>query len=133
MKLNVQPFKFKHFNQLVELLESQKYPDIASIQMKTLPRCGFIVTLNKQPLACGFLRRLEPCYAQIDTLVSNGYFGSQVRHEAIKLLVDTLILEAKALKLKGLVCHTSDTGIIARAQSLGFKIVPQTIIALPIT
>lgn len=112
------------------MLESQKYPDIHNIQMKTLPKIGYIATLGKQPIAIGFLRRVEPCYAQIDTLVSNAYCGSILRHEGISQVVDSLMEEAKRLKLKGIIAHTQDKGTIIRAQALGFTIVPQTIIAL---
>lgn len=100
--------------------------------MATLPKLGYIIYLGKAPIAAGFLRKVEPCFAQIDTLVSNGHFGSKIRHEGIKTIVDTLIADAKRLKLKGLIAHTLDAGTIARAKSLGFHIVPQTILALPL-
>lgn len=115
------------------MLTSQKYEGICNITMRTLPKIGYIATLNDQPVAAGFLRRLEPCFAQIDTLTSNAYFGSKIRHEGIKLVVDTLIEEAKSLKLQGIISHTADEGILQRAKDLGFHVVPQIIIALPIT
>lgn len=130
--LTIYPFKFKHLKALHSMLSSQQYEGISAITMKTLPKTGYIVFLGDQPIAAGFLRRLEPCYCQIDTLVTSAHFGSQVRHKAISFLVDELINEAKRLKLKGIVCHTSDKGILERAKSLGFHIVPQTIIALPL-
>lgn len=115
---------------LVELHETQK-SDTSILNYRTLPKIGYIATLgNKTPIAAGFLRRLEPCYAQIDTLVSNAYFGSIIRHEGIQKVVDSLIEEARRLKLEGIVCHTQDKGTLARAEALGFHIVPQTIIAL---
>lgn len=127
--MNLEVFKFKHFQLLIDLLESQKYPSIRDIEMKTLPKIGFIAILNKQPIACGFLRRVEPCFAQIDTLVSNGYFGAQIRHGGIELVVTALLEEARRLKLKGIIAHTSDPGILKRAESQGFKQVDQIIIA----
>lgn len=101
--------------------------------MKNLPKIGYLAVLNSQPIAIGFLRRLEPCYAQIDTLVSNGYFGSQIRHQGIELVVNALLEEAKSLKLKGIVAHTADSGILKRAQELGFKPILQTIIGLDLS
>lgn len=112
------------------MLESQNYPDIHNIQMKTLPKVGFIATIGKQPVAVGFLRRLEPCYAHIDTLVSNAHFGGMIRNDGITKVVDSLLEEAKRLKLHGVVAHTQDKGAMKRAEALGFHIVPQTIIAL---
>jgi len=110
--------------------ESQKYGAIDTIVYKTLPKIGYIAYHNKMPIAAGFLRRVEPCYAQIDTLVSNAYCGSILRNEAITLIVDNLINDAKKLKLQGIICHTQDKGTLSRAESMGFHIVPQTIIAL---
>jgi hypothetical protein len=131
-EISITPFKHKHLPQLIELLKTQKYNDIATISMKTLPRVGYIAFMNNQPIACGFLRRVEPCFAQLDTLASNALFGSTIRHEGIKTVVDTLLLEAKALKIKGIISFTADEGILKRAQSIGFHIVPQTVIAKPL-
>lgn len=86
--------------------------------------------LNGHPIAAGFLRRVEGNVAQLDCLTSNKHFGSIIRHQGIKLIVDTLINEAKALKLDGIIATTSDQGILKRAKELGFKVIPQTVIAL---
>jgi hypothetical protein len=114
---------------LIELHESQR-ADINILNYKTLPRIGYIATVGKQPIAAGFLRRVEPCYAQLDTLVSNALFGSAIRHEGVKKVVESLIMEAKRLKLQGIIAHTQDKGTLVRAEALGFHVVPQTIIAL---
>lgn len=113
--------------------KSQEYLHTALIDMSTLPKIGFIVMLGKQPIAAGFLRRLEPCFAQIDTLCSNAHFGSQIRHEGLKLVVNELILTAKSLKLKGIISLTVDKGILMRAKDIGFHLVEQSVIALPLS
>lgn len=117
---------------LVEMHKSQNYLNMSALSMRTLPKCGFIVTLGTQPIAAGFLRRLEPCFAQLDTLVSNAHFGSQIRHMGISLVVDTLISEAKHLKLEGIIALTQDNGTLMRASGLGFHLVEQQVIALPL-
>lgn len=128
--ITVKPFKFKYMQDLIDLHSSQKYEQLDTIEYRTLPKIGVIVYINKMPVAAGFLRRLEPCYAQIDTLVSNAYAGAIMRNEGITKVVDYLINEAKRLKIQGIICHTKDAGTLMRAQTLGFHIVPQTIIAL---
>lgn len=100
--------------------------------MKTLPKIGYMALMNGHPIAAGFLRRVEGGYAQIDTLTSNKQFGSIVRHEGIKLIVDTLVNDAKDLKLKGIIAFTKDAGIIKRAEDIGFHVVEQSLIALRI-
>lgn len=88
--------------------------------------------LNDQPIAAGFLRRVEGGYAQMDTLVSNMHFGSIVRHEGITKVVNNLIEDAKVLKLEGVIAFTSDSGILKRAKELGFYALDQSLIALPL-
>ena len=105
---------------LKEMLEDRRAPEAAIVSMKYLPKIGYIALLNKQPIAAGFLRRVEGGYAQIDTLVSNPYFGSQIRHDGIDKVVDWLINDAKDLKLNGILAFTSEESIIARAKDKGF-------------
>lgn len=129
--INVIPFKFKYLPMLLEMLEDQQYPDLKNVSMKTLPKIGYIALLNNQPIAAGFLRRVEGnIVAQLDGLTSNPYFGSQIRHEGIKLVVDRLIDDAKDMKLKGIIAFTRDNGVLARAKSIGFDTINSTIIAL---
>ncbi len=98
--------------------------------MKRLPKVGYIAFMGDHPIAAGFLRRVEGGYAQLDTLVSNAQFGSQIRHEGIKKVVDSLIDEAKVLKLAGIIAFTADVGTLSRAEAIGFHVVKQSIIAL---
>lgn len=111
---------------------SRNYEGVSNITMRTLPKIGYIVFNGKTPIAAGFLRRLEPCYAQIDTLVTNAYCGSILRHQALEMVVSTLINDAKRLKLEGIICHTNNKDVIKRAEELGFHFVQQYILALPL-
>lgn len=127
---SIVPFKFKYLPFLLEMHQSQGYDSISAINMRTLPKIGFIALMGDQPIAAGFLRRLEPCYAQLDTLVSNAYFGSQIRHQGVSLVVDELIKEAKRLKLEGILALTQDAGVLKRAADLGFHVVDQSVITI---
>ncbi len=130
VEVSIVPFKYKHLPLLLEMLNSQNYLDINKITMKSLPKIGYIALIDKQPISAGFLRRVEGGYAQIDGLTSNAFFGSKIRHEGIKLVVDELIKDAKSLKLYGILAFTADKGILSRAADLGFQTVEQTLIAL---
>lgn len=112
------------------MLNGRQYLGVANVNMKTLPKIGYIALLNKQPIAAGFLRRVEGGFGQIDGLTSNPYFGSQIRHDGINKVVDSLIADAKDLKLNGIIAFTSDSGVKVRAEAIGFHIVEQSIIAL---
>ncbi len=129
--ISVVPFRFKYLPMLLEMLEDQKYPDLINVSMKTLPKIGYIAIMNNQPIAAGFLRKVEGnIVAQLDGLTSNPYFGSQVRHEGISKVVDRLIDDAKDMKLKGIIAFTNDNGVLARAKSIGFNTISSTLIAL---
>lgn len=132
LSVNVVPFKFKHLPLLLEMLNSRSYMGIATVNMKTLPKIGYIALLEGQPIAAGFLRRVEGGFAQLDGLTSNPYFGSIIRHEGIEKVVNSLIAEAKSLQLHGIIAFSSDKGVLSRSEGLGFQTVEQTIIALPL-
>jgi len=129
--ISVVPFRFKYLPMLLEMLEDQKYPDWHTITMQNLPKIGYIALLNNQPIAAGFLRKVEGnIVAQLDGLTSNPYFGSQIRHEGISKVVDRLITDAKDMKLKGIIAFTHDNGVLARAKAIGFNTINSTIITL---
>lgn len=132
-EISIVPFKYKYFPQLIEILQDRNFPNIEQVSMKSLPRIGYMALLHNQPIAAGFLRRVEGGYAQMDTLCSNPYFGSKIRHEAIHKVVSSLIEEAKDLKLLGIIAFTTDESVINRAKDLGFQVVSAQLISLPLT
>ena len=103
------------------------------ISMKDLPKIGYICYLGKQPVAAGFLRRVEPNHAQLDTFLSNPYFGSQIRHQGMSMVTDTLLNAAKELELRMVIALTKDESILSRAKDNGFLVVNQTILAKLVT
>lgn len=130
--ISLSPFKFKHQGKLLEMHASNEYEHLSALDYSMLPKIGYIAYKGEMPIAAGFLRRLEPCFAHIDTLVSNKYCGKLLRHRGISLVVDALLQDAKRLKLKGIIAHSSDEGTISRAKSLGFCLSKDSILVLPI-
>jgi hypothetical protein len=122
IEISLVPFRYKYLKALHDLLESNDYIGISSVNMKTLPKIGYIALMNGHPIAAGFLRRVEGGYAQLDTLTSNKYFGSQIRHAGIVKVVDALLEDTKDLQLNGVIAFTRDVSIIKRAEDLGFHV-----------
>lgn len=112
------------------MLKSNNYVGVSDISMKNLPKIGYIALLNDQPVAAGFLRRVEGGYSQMDGLTSNPFFGGMIRHDGIRLVVDALIRDAKELKLQGIIAFTKDQGVLTRAKSIGFHSPQEQLIAL---
>lgn len=127
VEISLIPYKAKHFRLIQELHASNK-AHFAETN-KTLPKIGYIALLGNEPIACGFVRRLEPVFAQIDSLASNGSFGSAIRHAGIKLVVDALLEDCKQLKFQVITCWTNDKGITQRSIDHGFQVIPGIILA----
>lgn len=128
--VNVVPYNYKHYAAVQYLHETQGCAD-ASIVSDSLPEIGFVaLDEDDRVVAMGFLRLVEGGFAQIDTLVSDGTRPSDVRHEAISAVVDSIINKAKTLELKGVIALTLDKSILMRAEAIGFHVVPQAVIAL---
>lgn len=128
--MNLNRYNPSNLPALYQMLLSQKYPDIKNINNDTLPAIGYIAHTLGQPVAAGFLRMVEGGFAQIDTLMSNADLPSALRHEALCLVVDQLIADAKQKGIKGLYAHTKSKDVIKRAKLLGFKLLHQKIIVL---
>lgn len=128
--ITVTAYQPSYFDHLVMLHETQGSHISHNLEPSWLPEIGYVATEGSIIVAIGFLRRVEGGYAQIDTLVTNADLEPLMRHEGISAVVDELILKARVLELKGIICHTSDEGILKRARAIGFKSIPQTIIGL---
>lgn len=128
--LYILQFKKKHLPDLLTMHSKRENAlGEASISMQELPKIGYVAYLGKQPVAAGFMRRVEPSYAQFDTFLSDPFFGSKIRHEALKMIVDQLIEDARDLKVRGVIAFTTDEGILDRALSNGFSMVDHVLLA----
>lgn len=132
------PYNGYMLETLRKMHESQGYVDIDMLAHETLPKIGWIAMhFNDNnvgtAVAAGFLRMVEGGFAQIDTLVSNAEYSSEMRHLAISTVVDKLIEEAKKLNLHGILATSKDESTIKRAVSIGFHVISeQQLIALPL-
>lgn len=130
--VNITRVKGKHIDAIRDMHLSRNYDSMHSITMEELPKIGFISYSNSeyQYVAAGFLRMVEGGYAQIDSLVSNEKLSPELRHEGLKLVVDSLIETAKSLKLKGIYALTLHSDILERAVVTGFRVLDHKVITL---
>lgn len=91
-----------------------------------LPRIGFIVMDGLNPVAMGFIRRIEKFdTAMIDSFVSHPSAPDNIRKTALHLLTKTLIKKAKSLGIKKLIAISKHKNTLKQAQSLyGFEVLP---------
>lgn len=128
--VNVTRYQTGFFDHIVALHESQESSLARTLQPDMLPLIGYVAYEGSVMIAAGFLRTVEGGYGQIDTLVTNGNCTSSMRHEGVSKIVDSIIQKAKSMKLHGLICLTSDEGVLKRAYELGFHNTAQTAIGL---
>ena len=97
------------------MLERQKSE---IVEKETLPEIGYIALDEDQPVACGFLRKVEGGYAQLDTFTTNPGFVGELRDRAINGIVSRLTEHAKSYQMHGLFVITDNQSIIDRAESI---------------
>lgn len=106
----------------------------AKDQVEELPYLGFMVSDERLgPICAGFLRRTEGHFALLDSMISNPSISSGIRDKALDLLTETLIKQAKELKLKQLIAYTVDKNTLMRSDRHGFKQLSYTVIALDLS
>lgn len=127
--IHVIPFKFKHLSLLKDMHTSHHNALKVELSMKNLPKIGYIAMLGKQPVAAGFLRRVEPNIGQLDSFLSNPHLGGIIRHIGLQMVTKNLIQDAKDLGLVGVMVFTENKDILKRAQDEGFKVINQLILS----
>jgi hypothetical protein len=86
--------------------------------------------IGKQPTAAGFLRKVEGNLSMMDGLTSNAFFGSLVRHESLKLIVNQLIKDANNMKSEGILAFTNSPDVLKRAKTVGFEPITDVMMVL---
>jgi len=126
--IRVLPFKHKHYGMVLSMLQDQKTPWVKNVSYKNLPKIGYIALLGKHPIAAAFLRKIEGGYGYLDTFVSNPYFGSKIRHEALSEISKNLMEEAKNQGMSGVLCSSAESSLVQRAKDWGFTVIEHTVL-----
>ena len=101
-------------------MKDQDHPEASSITLKSLPRIGYIAMLEDQPIAAGFLRKIEGNKGILDLLISNPYFGDIIQQKGMSKVLEQLILDTKQLELNSIFALPMDTMTSNRLKALGF-------------
>lgn len=96
------------------------YRDMDPTLVNDLPHLGYIV----EGIAAGFLRQCEGPYGLIDGYITNPTKTSEERNEALDIITESLINDAKAKGINHLLAFTRDNGILERAKKHGFAHLP---------
>lgn len=131
----VEPFSIKkHFVYIKILLEGRSSP---LWEERFIPKNGFVIwnldspIFMRIPTAIGFYRKCEKHIGILDSFVTNVFEPSSERHEALQLLIETLIFEAKAKGIEHFVLYTRDDSVIKRGELNGFKLDSSKIMTRP--
>lgn len=127
----MRPIRFEIATHYLPMVEQLKAREAYIPSPKELPKIGYAIFKNETiQVASGFLRKVEGGYAQIDSVCTNPACSSEDRHEALELLVKTLLHKAKMSKINNVLFLTVDESTIVRSQNHGFKKLPQTVMAV---
>jgi hypothetical protein len=130
--MEVVRYRPEFYPALRAMLEKQGSNLLVDVSQERLPEIGFVAVLNAEPVAIGFLRRIEGGYAQIDTLATDPEFSSRERGHSIMLIYGKILESAKELGISGLIIITENNSVITRAIDCGFKTIKQTLLGLPL-
>lgn len=92
-----------------------------------LPALGFVAFKDESIIAASFLRCMEGPYALFDGLISNPYWNSKLRNEAIEAVVKQTLQYADSIGISKIIFETLDAGTIERSKSHGFQIMPRVL------
>lgn len=109
------------------LLSIRRLP---SSLINTLPETGYVMLDDKILVAAGFLRKVEGGFGMLDGYITNPACSSEQRHAALDGITSKLILVAKQICPSGIFIHTSNKGIISRAENFGFKVIADEMLTL---
>lgn len=90
--------------------------------IRFLPETGFIFCDDREdPIAAGFLRKVEGRVGILDSYISNPKMDSQIRNEMLNRITERLIVKAKHFQMRQLFAWSLYPEIIKRACDHGFK------------
>ena len=114
VKLKVVPFKFKHYLPLLEMLDYE-------IEYRSLPKIGYMALVENSPIAAGFLRKIEGNKSCQIELMPNPYFGKVLQQVGIRWILNSLVLDAKELKLKTIYVLGLEESTLEETKAFGFQ------------
>lgn len=93
------------------------------------PAIGYMAFERGEPIAVAFLRNVEGgLAAHLDGLATNPDAPSDMRSEAIDLVVEKIMDTAKKCHYKAVFAYSVDTGTIMRSKKFGFRVLPHVLI-----
>lgn len=98
-----------------------------------LPKHGLIALEGNEPIAMGFIRRVEGPYAILDSYITNADVTPELRDRALDTITRKLISLAELNDIKKLMAFSSHSTIIERSVRHGMSKMPYefTLLSLP--
>jgi len=109
--------KTRDYETISKWWEHHKYPILST---EFLPENGFLAIHEGTPIGAMFLFKTDSTFMHMDFPVTNPEAPSEVRHEALKLLVEGCKLLAKELGFNQIFTYSDNTNLINRYESLDF-------------
>ena len=102
-------------------------------QPSEMPEIRYVASERGEPIAMGFLRRVEGGYAQLDGLITNPEAPGDMRSYAIDTVVAQLLETARQLEIKAVMATSIDKNTLERSKKFGFIKQDMTVIIVDTT
>lgn len=117
-------FSYNHIKLVQGWLQTHGKSD----NVTKIPQIGYVATSSDGPIAAGFLRDCDGVFGIIDGLVSNPKASSEARDQALDMITEKIIEQAKDMKLDGIVAWSNHKNTLLRASRHGFVATDHTFI-----
>ena len=95
-----------------------------------LPKTGFLVYLDREPVCGGFLFQTDSDVAIIGHIVSNPTTSSRKRHEGLNALIRRLEVAAETLGFSLVGASANYMPLIERYQDLGYTVFDKDLVSV---
>lgn len=89
-----------------------------------LPEFGLIAVDGGEPVAMGFIRKMEGNYALLDSYITHADAPAELRDRALDIITYKLIKIAKDNDISKLIAFSGEPSIIARSINHGMILMP---------
>jgi len=121
--MKIKAYNPEYYKALCDVYTARNAPGPTSPD--EIPTIGSMVMSGNEIVAAGFIRRLEGNYAHYDGLITNPKFSSSQRWEALNMLDQAIIKDAKTLGILALLAYPKEESTLERSYKLGFMPLPE--------
>jgi hypothetical protein len=88
------------------------YPGWQAIAPENLPKVGFVIEGEEDPICAGFLYQTDSAVCWLEWIVTNPKIKAREKYDAISYLIDVICDEARGLGFKVIYTSSNQSGLM---------------------